>query len=644
MATVSSFTSTAGVAPTPDEVRQPFIKKNLADLPYRRLPYIDAAVEVDYSSNGEILMRSPVPLLEAPVRTLSEWLPHWAQRRGDLPMLARRGTDGAWNYLTWGNMWDAVQRIGSALLQLPLSKQQPLMALSGNSLEYAVLKLAADYVGIPFVPVSPSYSAIAGASRRLQDIHALVQPGMIFVQSAALYAEALAALSIDAARVITVSDCAGQISYASLLQTDISASFEAAHEQIDPEDMCSIFFTSGSTGMPKGVVCSYRMLVTAQQMAFQLYRKPPDTAPVYLDWLPWHHAFGGMANFSRLLRHGATHYIDDGRPTESNFGETLKNLREISPDALNGVPLLFSMLAPELQKNPELARSLFSSRLESLTYGGAGLVPEIWNAMQHAAVAVCGEKIPFLSGLGATETSSLGVFFHWTADVIGNIGLPLPGCELKLVPLTSEGRYEVRMRGPNVFKYYLALPELSAKAFDEDGYYRMGDAVTFMDPADPSQGLRFAGRMNEDFKLSNGTWIVADQTRLQLLNDLAPLIRELVLCGRDRDYLGALAWLNEQECRRLLPELATATVDDLVRHPQLQQLIRASLMRQSARSGSFHLQRLALMGSPPDIKYGEVTDKGVSQMAVLQHRVVDVDMLYQDPPAANVVALSAAGT
>lgn len=640
MVTVTSVTLADSVLQKPSGVSRSR-KKPLADFLFRRLPFIEPAVEVEYLAGGEILMRSPIPLLDAPVRALSEWVPYWACRRGDSPMLAQRGADGAWRCLTWREMWDKIQRVGSALLELPLSKQQPLMALSGNSLEYAILKLAADYVGIPFVPVSPSYSVIAGASRRLQDIYALVQPGMVFVQSAALYADGLAALSIAADRVIAVSDSAGHMPYATLLQADISTSLEAAHDRIRPEDVCRIFFTSGSTGMPKGVVCTYRMLVAAQQMAFQLYREPPETPPVYLDWLPWHHAFGGMANFSRLLRHGALHYIDDGRPTESAFYQTLKNLHEISPHALNGVPLLFSMLAPELEKNPELAQSLFSSRLESLTYGGAGLTPEIWSCMQHAAVAACGEKIPFLSGLGATETSSLGIFFHWAADVIGNIGLPLPGCELKLVPLTSAGRYEVRLRGPNVFNCYLGQPELTAKAFDEDGYYRMGDAVRFMDSADPSQGLRFAGRMSEDFKLSNGTWIVCEQTRLRLLNDLAPFVKDLVLCGHDRDYLGALAWLNEEECRKLLPGKKKIGLEDLVRMPQVQDAIRASLLAQSAGFGSLRLRRLALLSSPPDMRYGEVTDKGLSQLAVLEQRAGDVDMLYQNPPAANVVSLSA---
>ncbi len=638
MATVGSLTLADSVPQTPSGASRSNTKP-LADFPYRGLPFIEPAVEVEYLASGEILMRSPIPLLDAPIRALSEWVPYWARQRGDSPMLAQRDADGAWRCLTWGEMWDKIQRVGSALLELPLSKQRPLMALSGNSLEYAVLKLAADYVGIPFVPVSPSYSVIAGASRRLQDIYASVQPGMVFVQSAALYARGLAALSINADRVIAVSDSTGYTPYETLLHADISTSLEAAHDCIRPEDVCRIFFTSGSTGTPKGVVCTYRMLVAAQQMAFQIYREPPETPPVYLDWLPWHHAFGGMANFSRLLRHGALHYIDDGRPTESAFDETLKNLHEISPHALNGVPLLFSMLAPELEKNPELAHSLFSPRLESLTYGGAGLAPEIWSCMQHAAVTACGEKIPFLTGLGATETSSLGIFFHWAADVIGNIGLPLPGCELKLVPLTSAGRYEVRLRGPNVFNCYLGRPELTVKAFDEDGYYRMGDAVTFMDSADPSQGLRFAGRMSEDFKLSNGTWIVCDQTRLQLLNDLAPLVKDLVLCGHDRDYLGALAWLNEKECRKVLPGLEAIDSEDLVRLPQLQNVIRARLLAQSAGSGSFRLQRLALLSAPPDMKYGEVTDKGLSQIAVLERRVADVDMLYRDPPAANIVSL-----
>lgn len=596
---------------------------------YPRLPMIAPAVDVEHGQDGSIRLASPARLLAPPVRTISDWLPYWVARQGERGMIARRGSDGAWDIVSWATAWDRVQRLASALLAMPELAGRPMMALSGNSLEFAMLKLAADYAGITFAAVSPSYSLGAGGSERLLQIFHAVQPGMVFVQSGSRFAPALAAIGIGASRVIAVEPAAGQQSYAALCDTRPDDGLQAAHDGIQPDDVSSIFFTSGSTGGPKGVPCTYRMLTAAQQMAHQLHAEPV-ASPVYLDWLPWHHAFGGMANFARMLRQGATHYIDDGRPTAEAFRTTLENLAEISPTSLNGVPLMFSMLAPALERDPGLARALFSPRLEALTYGGAGMSHEIWERIQRVAVRTRGSKVPFLSGLGATETSSLGVFLHWSADTIGNIGLPLPGCELKLVPMAGAERYELRMRGANVFSGYLGAPELSARAFDDEGYYKLDDAVRFIEPQRPIGGLRYDGRIKEDFKLSNGTWIVASRVRAQLLSDLAPLVRDAVLCGSDRDFLAALVWLDETACRALAPEYASEPLRDLARAPVVIDALRTLLEKQRTASGSMRVRSLAIQAAAPSIGQGEVTDKGyVSQLAVLSTRADQVDALYR---------------
>ena len=612
---------------------------SLADFSYHRLPMIAPAVDVERAQDGTLRLASPLGLQPPPVRTVSEWLPYWAVRQGQRGMLGQRGNHGGWDIVSWAMAWEQVQSLGSALLAMPALQGRPLMALSGNSIELALLKLAADYAGITFVAVSPSYSLSAGGRKRLMQIAGQVKPGMVFVQSGAQYEAALTALDCGPESVIAVEPDEGQQAYAKLCSTRISDALQRAHDAIEPDTVSSIFFTSGSTGGPKGVLCTHRMLTAAQEMAQQLHAQPV-TSPVYLDWLPWHHAFGGMANFARLLRQGAMHYIDDGRPTPELFPLTLRNLLEISPTALNGVPLMFSMLAPALEQNPALAAALFSPRLESLTYGGAGMSHHIWERMQRVAIRVRGNKVPFLSGLGATETSSLGVFLHWSADVIGNIGLPLPGCALKLVPMKDKDRYELRMRGPNVFSSYLGQPGLSSRAFDDEGYYRLEDAVRFVDAQRPVKGLRYDGRIKEDFKLSNGTWVVSSQVRARLLADLAPLVREIVLCGRDREFLAALVWLDEAACRSFAPDHADRPLRGLALAPAVLDELRSLLERQSAASGSTRVRRLAIQVVPPAIEHGEVTDKGyVSQLAVMESRAGQVDALYGDAPFPGLVTI-----
>ncbi len=616
---------------------------SLAGIRYHGLPMIAPAVHVERAQDGTIRLASPLSLQPPPVRTVSEWLPYWAARQGQRGMLGRRGNHGGWDIVSWSAAWEQVQSLGSALLAMPALEGRALMALSGNSIELALLKLAADYAGIPFVAVSPSYSLSAGGRKRLMHIASQVKPGMVFVQSGAQYGAALAALDCGPESVIAVEPDGGQHAYARLCATRISDGLQQAHDAIVPDDVSSIFFTSGSTGGPKGVLCTHRMLTAAQEMAHQLHDQPV-TSPVYLDWLPWHHAFGGMANFARLLRQGAMHYIDDGRPTPEMFPLTLRNLLEISPTALNGVPLMFSMLAPALERSPALAAALFSPRLESLTYGGAGMSPDIWERIQRVAIRVRGSKVPFLSGLGATETSSLGVFLHWSADVIGNIGLPLPGCELKLVPMKDKDRYELRMRGPNVFSSYLGQPGSSSRNFDDEGYYRLDDAVRFVDARQPVKGLRYDGRIKEDFKLSNGTWVVSSQVRERLLADLAPLVRDIVLCGQDREFLAALVWLDEAACRAFTPGHGDLPLPALARAPAVLDGLRSLLERQGAASGSLRVRRLAVQAAPPAIEHGEVTDKGyVSQLAVLESRAGQVDALYGNAPFPGLVAIDRLG-
>ena len=370
-------------------------------------------------------------------------------------------------------------------------------------------------------------------------------------------------------------------------------------------------------------------------MGIALYTGDLSQPRTYLDWLPWHHAFGGVANIHRTLANGDTVYIDDGKPLPGMFAATLKNLRDVLGRAkittLANVPAGFAMLVAELERDPALAQS-FLANLETLGYGGAALSHDTWQRLEALAIANGGQKIAFLSGYGATETTAAGTYYYWADDDVGNIGIPIPGSEIKLVPAGEDAqgmRYEVRTRGPHVFSGYWKRPDLTKAAFDEEGFYRLGDAARLADPAQPVKGLRFAGRLVEDFKLASGTWVRVGAARLQAIDLFAPLVRDAVICGHDRDELGVLAWPNEAACRALDASLTDLPLAELVVHPIVTQALHAKLANQSSEGASHQIARVALMAEPPSIDANEIADKGyVNQAAVLLRRAGLVAALY----------------
>ncbi|MFC5606093.1 feruloyl-CoA synthase [Variovorax soli] len=598
---------------------------------------------VERRPDGAMLLRSAHSVRQMEQISFAEFVPLWAQQRPEAPAFQERDGTQGWRGLNWRQLWDQVQRVAAGLLELGLGQDRPLMLLSGNSVEQAVVLLAAELVGVPTAPVSPAYSLLSQDFSRLKGVRDLTQPGALFVQSAAELARALAALDLPQAPVISVRDAAdGQMAWSALVNTELtperSQRVAEARAAIRPGHLSRILFTSGSTGLPKGVPLSYRNCqAVAAYMQHQL-GELVDPQPLFLDWLPWHHGLGGVLNFGRSLVLGAAHYIDDGRPLPGLFERTLRNLRELSPSIFTSVPVAWNMLAPELERDPELAQHFFA-RVSNFAYGGASLPRDTWERMHRVAEKTIGQRVVFCSGLGATETTGLGAFCAWPSDDVGNIGVPMPGSEVKLVPLPGgDGRFEIRIRGEHVFSGYLGRPDLTAAAFDEEGFYRMGDAVRLVDPKDATRGLQFAGRVAEDFKLVNGTWVQTGAVRLALLERCEGLLSDAVVCGHDRAFIAALAWPNVAACKRLLPELEGLDAAALVQHPLLLDRLREHLAAQGAGTASQRVERLLLMAEPPSMDANEIADKGyVNQTAVRTRRAALVEALYEDTPEPHVV-------
>ncbi|MDM0072674.1 feruloyl-CoA synthase [Variovorax sp. J31P207] len=619
--------ATAAVAPPP--------------VRYRPVPYAARQTLCERRADGTLILRSPQPSRPAGHTGFAGTIARWAARRGDLPAFCERDAQGEWRRITWAQLWQQVQAVGAALLDMGLGQGRPLVILSPNSLEQLVLLLAAEYVGVTVAPVSPAYSLLSQDFARLKGVCELVPPAALFVQDAATFEPAIAALDGPEVPVIAVRGAKpGQLPWDALCATELTperrAKAAAAHAAIRPDDIAKILFTSGSTGVPKGVPSSYRNLQAAASNLLDMFATlaMADEPPVFLDWLPWHHALGGILNLGRSVLLGATHYIDDGKPLPGLFERTIRNLREVSPTVLTSVPSAWTMLAAELERDPQLAQSVFA-RVINFGYGGASLPKDVNERIQRVAERTVGERIVFATGLASTETTGVGTYRTWASDDLGNIGAPAPGTELKLVPLDGD-RYEIRVRGAHNFAGYVARPDLTAAAFDDEGFFKLGDAVRLVDAADPTQGMRFDGRVAEDFKLVNGTWVRTGSVRLGLIERCAPLITDAVICGHDQDYVAALAWPNVAACQRLMPELAGLGAAELATHPLLVDALRQRL-RKDAASASLRVERLLLMAEPPSMDANEIADKGyVNQATTRSRRAHLVDELFRDEPSAHV--------
>lgn len=618
-----------------------------AVAPYRPVRFPERRPLVERRTDGTLILSSASSPPAITENSFADFIPAWAALRGDSPAFRERDENGAWRSISWRELWWQVQTVAAALLEMGLGQARPLILLSGNSIEQAVLLLAAEYVGIPTAPVSPAYSTISKDFARLKGVLQLVPPAAVFVQDATQLERAISAMAafgLAQTPVIAVRNGANEHrTWTGLLATDMTparvAAVASAHAAIRENDTVRVLFTSGSTGTPKGVPLAYRNFKAVAAYYADNLGWLRESQPVFLDWLPWHHGLGGVLNLGRSMQFGATHYIDDGRPLPGMIERTVRNLREVSPTVFTSVPSAWAVLAGEVERDPVLARSLFAD-VQYFGYGGASLPTDVWQRIQRAAVNTIGKRILFSTGLACTETSGMGTYCGWPSSDLGNIGGPVAGSEVKLLPLEgNDGRYEIRMRGANVFAGYIGNPALTATAFDEEGFFRLGDAVRLADPADPGQGLLFAGRVVEDFKLTSGTWVRTGAVRLGLLDLCAPLISDAVICGHDHDFLAALAWPNVAACRRLFPELAELDAAALVTHPSVIAALRDRLATQKGGGASRVVERVMLMAEPPSIDANEIAEKGYVNQAVTRARRAHlIEALYQTEPAAHIAS------
>jgi feruloyl-CoA synthase len=602
----------------------------LDPTPIREIRLAPTDVTVERKPDGTIYVRSTLPLGPYP-RRMTDRLDYWAEHTPDRTFIAQRNEQGGWQRLTYGQAAAWGRRIGQALVERGLSAERPIAILSGNDLEHALLGFGAMYAGIPWSPISTAYSLVSRDFGKLKHIFKVLTPGLVFAASGEQYAKAIAAVKpADAELVCTREPLSGATMFSDLLDTPAGPQLEAAHAQVGPETVFKILFTSGSTGMPKGVIYTHRMWTSNQEMVRQCWQFLEDEPPVILEWLPWNHTFAGSKDFGMILYNGGTLYLDEGKPVPGAFDETIRNLREIAPTIVLNVPKGYEALIPWLRKDPEFRRHYFS-RMKALFYAGAGISQEVWDALQDLSLQACGERILMLSGLGATETGPFALWVGKDVRRAGECGVPAPGMELKLVP--SGRKLEARVRGPNITPGYWNEPDLTRAVFDEEGFYKLGDALQFVDESDPNKGFLFDGRIAEDFKLSSATWVSTGPLRVNFLAHFAPYAREVVIAGADRDHIGVLVFPDIDACRELSPE--PCSVEELLALPAVRAKFRELLlsMAETSTGSSNRIVRAIVLDVPPSIDAHELTDKGsISQRAVLENRAAAVEELYRGSP------------
>ena len=615
--------------------------------PLRPVRLGPADVVVERRADSAIVMRSPHPLPPYPC-LLTERLAHWATTAPDRVFLARRdGTDG-WRTMNYAETYAAVRTIAAALLQRRLDADRPVAILSGNDIEHALLGLAAMHVGIPYAPISVPYSLLSQDFDKLKAIIEVLAPGLVFAANGAAFARAIAAAVPSSVEVVvTDNPPPGRATtpFTQLMNSPATPDVETAHARVKRDGPAKILFTSGSTGRPKGVENTHRMLCANQAMIRAGLAFLADEPPVIVDWLPWNHTFGSNHNFGLVLDNGGSLYIDEGKPLPGMIEATVRNLRDVAPTIYFNVPKGFEMLLPHLAAETAL-RETFFSRLKVMFYAGAALAQHVVDAYEELAERTTGERILFMSSLGSTETAPAALSCNWDSERAGNIGLPLPGVTLKLVP--REGKLEARLKGENIMPGYWRVPALTAEAFDEEGFYKIGDALKFADPNDPAEGLVFDGRLAEDFKLATGTWVSVGPLRAAFVAHCAPFVRDIVLAGAERDEVTALIFPDLDACRKIAVTLQPETPLRLLLADRRVWATFAHLVDSFAAASTGTSRRVAravLLAEPPSLDIGEMTDKGsINQRAVLTHRAAIVEELYAAAPLSHIIVAGAGRT
>ncbi|AWL96992.1 feruloyl-CoA synthase [Bradyrhizobium ottawaense] len=595
----------------------------------KALTFAPREVSIERRPDGALILSSPLEWKPCDWR-ITDFLPSWASATPDRIFLAQRNAKGGWDEITYSEAWSQVQAVGQSLLDLGAKPADKLAILSGNSIENAVVSFAAMSIGVILASISPNYTLMPGGLARLKDIAEVLRPSFVFVQSGREFSAGRTIPELAAATWISVDGAPDTVPFRTLTAKTACDGFAEASRAVSCDAVAKILFTSGSTGFPKGVLNTHRMMASSLQMGSQLVS--PPAAPVQVEWLPWHHTMGSNVILHGILKNGGTLYIDDGRPLPQLFHKTVANLKEVSPTAMFNVPAGYNLLCDAVEKDLDLGASVFK-RMDRMSYAGAAISKDTLEKLYRLTLSVTGRRIPVMSGYGTTETAPTISTTHWATDRPGEIGLPAPGLRLKLIPVSDT--YEVRVKGPNVTPGYLGRPDLTEMAFDEEGFYRIGDTVSFLDPQKPELGLRFTGRISENFKLANGTWVSISNMRAAILAATRGVLLDMVVAGENREACALLCWLNPTEAARI----SKTPGADLTSDPAVVGFLLDRFRDYNEAVGSSErICSFVLLKDPPSMAAGEITDKAyVNQRAVLKVRSEQVERLYTHEAGADVI-------
>ena len=579
--------------------------------------------------NAIVHFKNEQLLADFPVK-ITDKLVHWANTKPDHTFIGRRNpTTRDWYKLSYAETVEKVKSIAQYLLNLEFTPNETVVILSENSLEHALLALASVHIGITYTSISPPYSLVSDDFGKLKHCLELMTPKVIFAQSGKVYQKAIEfAKTLFPETIVVTSDGENGVYFQEIGYTKATADVDVAAAKVNADTIAKVLFTSGSTGLPKGVMNHHEMWCANLQQITQVLPFMQQQPPVFIDWLPWNHTFGSNHNFGLALYNGGTILIDDGKPTHKGIEETVQNLREISPTAYFNVPKGFEMLLPYLEKEPALRENFFKN-LNILFYAGASLAQPVWNRLEELAEETIGVKIPIITGLGCTESGPSAMFANWGGAFSGLLGVPVAGMDVKLVP--DGDKMEARYKAPNVTKGYWRNDEATKNAFDEDGYYKTGDAVKFLDENKPDKGLVFDGRIAEDFKLSTGTWVNVGVLKAKVISTGSPIIQDVVLAGLDEEYIGAILFLNADACRKLANLSSEISNKETFLHKEVGNFINNWLteFNKTSTGSSTVIKKYVISLESPSIDLGEITDKGsLNQRAVLKHRVELVNKMY----------------
>jgi len=617
------------------------------DFPYVELDTIPISISNEVKGDGTMILKSRIPLASFPFK-LTERLLHWAKMSPGKIFLAQRdrsqASEDAWESITYVEALEKVRSVGQALLNRSVSKERPVIILSENSIEHGLLALGAMHTGIPYSPISPAYSLRSDNFEKLSHIIQLLTPGLIFVQDANVYERALKAVAKDVEVVSVIKPRAG-LNYSSfddLLRTVPTAAVDIAHNSVTADSVAKVLFTSGSTGLPKGVINTQQNLTCNLQQITQTFPFLKDGNLELVDWLPWNHTFGGNHNFGLTLYNGGSLYIDDGNPTSEGIARTVSNLRNRKPTTYFNVPKGFESLIPFLKRDDKF-RTQFFSNLKMLFYAGAGMAQHVWDELEELSVETIGKKVMIGTGLGCTESCPSALFASKPGGYAGLLGVPVPGLELKLVP--REDKLEARYRGKNIFPGYWRQPELTAAAFDNEGFYCTGDALKFADQGNIEKGMVFNGRIAEDFKLNTGTWVNVGILKAQLIAEGNGLVQDAVITGHDNEFVGAIVFPEINYCRRKFGLGSDVSLTDMAKHPQILDELSDVLNRLSKKStgSSTFVKRALIADFYLSIDRGEITDKAsVNQRMVLKGHPEVAAQIYADSLPAWIIEVRSA--